>query len=240
MKRLVSALLAVMIAPHSSALLADEEGKEAMKYQQEQQRELRKNREAIKDWEEAEREARKDWEEAEGKARKGRQEAVNTMAHGGYHPKNGADGEEKAVKTEAKSGVLEEFDSGLAGGAPAAVAVAVAGEKSTAMSTEGEESIADLVGQEKSRSETSSTSKPLDYESEERNSEVKPIELVGEAMICSESYELKSKKGEKETWLIYCGDGESLKAICVGGIAIYNNCDSGDRYLAFCRLARQG
>ena len=98
MKRLVSALLVVMIAPYSSALLADEEGKVAMKYQQEQQRELRKNREAIKDWEEAEREARKDWEEAEGKARKGRQEAVNAMAHGGYHPKNGADGEEKAVK----------------------------------------------------------------------------------------------------------------------------------------------
>jgi uncharacterized membrane protein len=212
MKRLVSALLAVMIAPYSSALLADEEGKEAMKYQQEQQRELRKNREARKDWEEAEREARKDWEEAEGKARKDRQEAVNAMAHGGYHSKNGADGEEKAVKTEAKSGVLEEFDGGLAGGAPAAVA----GEKSTSMSTEGEESIADLVGQEKSRSEASSTSKPLDYESEERNSEVRPIELVGEAMMCSESYELKSKKGEKETWLIYCGDGESLKAICVG------------------------
>ena len=78
MKRFVSALLVAMITPYCSALLADEEGKEVGKYQQEQEREAMTDmeeaeHEAIEEWEEAKREARMDWEEAERKAGKDRQ-----------------------------------------------------------------------------------------------------------------------------------------------------------------------
>jgi hypothetical protein len=218
MKRLASALLVVIFAPCSFALLAEVLEREAMTDMEEAQHE------ATMDWEAAESEARTDWEKA-----------VKATPHGAYYPRNSTDGEEKTVKAETRSGALDESDGGLAVGA----AAAAAGEKSTSMSTGGEESVADLVGQEKNRSEKplvtepldaesekvgqeknrsekSLVTEPLDAESENGDSKVKPIELVGEAMMCTGSYELKSMKGERETWLIDCGDGESLKVICIG------------------------
>ena len=195
MKRLASALLVVIFAPCSFALLAEVQ-----------------EREAMTDMEEAQHEANMDWEAAESKARTDWEEAVKTTPHGAYYPKNRTDGEEKTVKAKTRSGALDESDGGLAVGA----AAAAAGEKSTSMSTGGEESVADLVGQEINRSEKSFVTEPLDAESENGDSKVKPIELVGEAMMCTSSYELKSMKGDRETWLIHCGDGESLKAICIG------------------------
>ena len=195
MRRLVSALFVVIFTPCSFALLADVQ-----------------DREAMTDMEEAQHELKTDWEAAENKARTDWEEVKKSAPHGDHYQKNRADGEEKAVKAKAESGALDESDGGLSVGAPAAAV----GEKSTSMSTGGEESVADLVGQEKSRSEKSSVSEPLDSESENGNSKVKPIELVGKAMMCTESYELKSMKGDRETWLIHCDDGESLKAICIG------------------------
>lgn len=135
--------------------------------------------------------------------------AVKAMPYGDYHPKSGTDGEEEAVKTKSKTGALEDFDAGLSGGASAAAV----GE-STPNAEMQEPSLNDIVEQEKS---LSNATQHVEIDEAAASANSKAIEAVGEAMMCSDSYEMKSRKGNKETWIIHCGDGETLKAICVEG-----------------------
>ena len=42
----------------------------------------------------------------------------------------------------------------------------------------------------------------------------KQLRAVGESMLCSESYALKTTDAESETWLLNCGDGQSIEVQC--------------------------
>lgn len=131
-------------------------------------------------------------------ARSVHEAAIKSMPYGGYHPKNGLDGEEKAVRTKAKDGALKEFDSGL-------VAGTVLAPSGSDVTDDEMASGQDLIEAEKS------------HESIERVAESRAaVELVGESMMCSEAYTLESKRGDRETWSLDCSDGEFLEVLCVG------------------------
>lgn len=135
--------------------------------------------------------------------------AVKAMPYGNYHPKSGTDGEEEAVKTKLKTGALEDFDAGLSGDA----STAAIGE-SASSSDRQESDVSSVVEEEISRSNTPGQAE-MDKSTASAN--LTRIQAVGEAMMCSDSFEMKSRSGNKETWILHCGDNETLKAICVGG-----------------------
>jgi hypothetical protein len=135
--------------------------------------------------------------------------AIIAMPYGDYHPKSGADGEEKAVKTKSKTGALEDFDAGLSGGTSAAAM----SESTTDVPASGED-VGSMVEQEKSLSNALDHAETNQTAASANSARIKE---VGEAMMCSDSYEMKSRSGQKENWVIYCGDGETLKAICIDG-----------------------